>query len=137
MADQPDPSSESAPTPERRPRVRKRARTPQEAKQWRRRMAGYALAVAAFILVVNALVGENGYLATMSARRERDRLEREVRQTQEQNAQMREQIRQLKTNPKALEDAARKELRMSKPGETVVIIKDGAKPTPTPTPPAK
>lgn len=99
-------------------------------------MAGYALAIAAFILVVNALVGENGYLATMSARREGAKLESEIRSTQEQNAQMREQIKQLKTNPNALEDAARKELHMSKPGEKVIVIKDASKPTPTPTPPA-
>jgi len=45
------------------------------------------------------------------------------------NQQLREEIHQIRTNPKALEEAARRELNMMKPGETVIILKD--------TPPAK
>ena len=124
MADQPDAQLESTPTPARRPRVRKRPRTPQEAKQWRRRMASYALAGVAFIMVVNTLVGENGYLATLRAGREAAEIEAQLRQVREQNLQMKERIQRLRSDPHELEDAARKELHMSKPGETTIIIKD-------------
>jgi cell division protein FtsB len=87
-------------------------------------MVSYALAGAAFILVVNALVGENGYLATLRAERDRADVEAQLRRVREENQQMRDRIQRLRSDPNELEDAARKELRMSKPGETMVVIKD-------------
>jgi cell division protein FtsB len=109
---------------DRRPRVRHRLRTPQEARAWRRRVTGYVLFAAAFVLMVNALVGENGYLATLQARGERARLLDQVSRMRTKNQQLREEIHQIRTNPKALEEAARRELNMMKPGETVIILKD-------------
>ena len=117
---------------DRRPRVRHRLRTPQEARAWRRRMTGYALFAAAFVLMVNALVGENGYLATLQARGEQQRLIDAVARMRIKNQQMREDIYELRTNPKALEEAARRELNMIKPGETVIILKDAPAPKTAP-----
>jgi len=114
----------TSPAQDRRPRVRHRLRTPQEARAWRRRITGYVLFAAAFVLMVNALVGENGYLATLQARGERARLLDQVSRMRTKNQQLREEIHQIRTNPKALEEAARRELNMMKPGETVIILKD-------------
>jgi len=116
------------PTPGRRARPRKRFRTALEARQWRRRVIGYAVTTIAFVLVVNALVGENGYLATMRANRESDELRAQLRQLREENQAIQEQIHRLKTDPSALEEAARRDLRLLRPGETMVVIKDAAKP---------
>jgi cell division protein FtsB len=125
--------SSSAPgvSPEKRPRVRQRLRTPQEARQWRRRIAGYVLTGLSFVLVVNALVGENGYLASLRISREERALAEEVRAVREQNQRMRDQIQRLKTDPNELEDAARKYLHMTRPGEKLIIVK----PAPPATPP--
>ena len=109
---------------DRRPRVRHRLRTPQEARAWRRRMTGYVLFAAAFVLMVNALVGENGYLATLQARGERAKLLDQVARMRIKNQELRGEIHELRTNPKALEEAARRELNMIRPGETVIILKD-------------
>ena len=117
---------------DRRPRVRHRLRTPLEARVWRRRVTGYVLFAAAFVLMVNALVGENGYLATLQARSERDKLLDQIARMRIKNQQMREEIHEIRTNPKALEEAARRELNMMKPGETMVILK-GAAPAKTPS----
>jgi cell division protein FtsB len=117
---------------ERRPRVRHRLRTPQEARAWRRRMTGYALFAFAFVLMVNALVGENGYLATLQARGDQARLTDAIARLRIKNQQLREEIHELRTNPRALEEAARRELHMIKPGETMIILKDKA---PERTPP--
>jgi len=111
---------------DRRPRVRHRLRTPQEARVWRRRVTGYVLFAAAFVLMVNALVGENGYLATLQARGDRDKLLDQIARMRIKNQQMREEIHDIRTDPKALEEAARRELNMMKPGETMVILKDAA-----------
>ena len=117
---------------DRRPRVRHRLRTPLEARAWRRRITGYALFAAVFVLMVNALVGENGYLATMQARSEQARLIDAVARMRIKNQQMREENHEIRTNPKALEEAARRELNMMKPGETVVILKDATPPKTVP-----
>ena len=87
-------------------------------------MTGYALFAAGFVLMVNALVGENGYLATLQARGERAKLLDQVARMRIKNQQLREEIHEIRTNPKALEEAARRELNMIRPGETVIILKD-------------
>jgi len=120
----PEPDQATSAAKDRRPRVRHRLRTPQEAQAWRRRMTGYVLFAAAFVLMVNALVGENGYLATLQARGERAKLLDQVARMRIKNQELRGEIHELRTNPKALEEAARRELNMIKPGETVVILKD-------------
>ncbi|HXT69956.1 MAG TPA: septum formation initiator family protein [Vicinamibacterales bacterium] len=124
---QPQATPANAPAAERRPRVRHRLRTPQEARAWRRRMTAYALFAFVFAMMVNALVGENGYLATLQARSEQARLAGQVARVRLKNQETRDEIERLRTDPKALEEAARRELNMIKKGETVVIVKDKKK----------
>ena len=128
MSGHPDPVPEPDQAPVRRARQRKRFRTALEARQWRRRMIGYALATITFVLVVNALVGENGYLATLRANRESQEMELRLRQIREENQQIQGEIHRLRTDPTALEEAARRDLRLGKQGETMVVIKDAEKP---------
>ena len=109
---------------DRRPRVRHRLRTPQEARAWRRRVTAYGLFAFVFAMMVNALVGENGYLATLQARSEQARLADSVARMRIKNQEMQDEIHRLRTDPKALEEAARRELNMIKKGETMVIVKD-------------
>lgn len=135
MVDRPDPAPDSEPAPARRVRPRKRFRTAVEARQWRRRIIGYALGTITFVLVVNALVGENGYLATLRANRETQELEATLRQIREENQQLQDRIHRMRSDPTALEEAARGELRMGKPGETMVVIKDAEKPKAPAAPP--
>ena len=128
MSERPDPTpDDSEPGPIRRPRIRHRMRTPLEASQWRRRMAGYALVGVSFVLVVNAIVGENGYLATIRARRQQAELTESIQRLRDENRRMEEEILRIRKDQDALEEAARKGLRMSKPGETMIIIKEPAK----------
>ena len=136
MSDRPESTPESEPTAPRRPRVRHRLRTPLEARQWRRRITGYMLFAVSVVLVVNALVGENGYLATFSGRRDQAELKAELRQLREENLRSQEEIDRLRTDPAALEDAARKGLHLGKPGEKMIIIKEPAPSKTVPTPPA-
>jgi cell division protein FtsB len=93
-------------------------------------MAGYGLIVASLLLVVNAVVGENGYLDTLRTRREYDELSNTLRRTREENHRMKEQILRLQHDPGALEEAARERLHMALPGETVFLIKDAIKDAP-------
>jgi cell division protein FtsB len=94
-------------------------------------MAAYALAAVSFVLVVNALVGENGYLDTVQARRDIAELTAEIERIHAENQRLKDQIQRLHVDPTALEEAARRDLRLGKPGETMIVIKDGTKPKPT------
>lgn len=111
-------------TSARRPRIRQRLRTPLEARQWRRKMAGYALAGMSFVLIVNALVGDNGYLTTLRFKHDQQELEDAIRTVRDDNQRMREELDRLRNDPQELEDAARQYLHMTKPGEKLIIIKE-------------
>jgi len=91
-------------------------------------MTGTALFAAAFIMMVNALVGDSGYLATCGAGSERDGLTNELAILRQQNQQLQEQIDRLKHDPAAVEEVARRKLNMIKPGETMIVLKDAPAP---------
>lgn len=95
-----------------------------ERRARRRRRIAWAVFAVSFVLMVNALVGDNGYLATLRARREYDALEASLARTRYENQELRGQIQRLRDDPTALEEVARGQLGLIKPGETVVIVKD-------------
>lgn len=112
----------------RRPRS-----THQDVRTRRRQLVTYALGFGAFVLFVNALVGDNGYLAAMRTNREHASLAENLQKVEFENDQLTEQIRRMREDPTALEEAARGRLNMIKPGEKLIIIKPA---TPPPAPPA-
>ena len=116
-----------------RSRSRRRFHTAHDISQRRRRVLTYVLLAGSFVLMVNALVGENGYLATLRARREYNGLAERVGRLQTENQQYIAQVRQLKSDPSALEETARRVLGFIRPGETLVIVQN-VRPTPA-TPP--
>jgi cell division protein FtsB len=78
----------------------------------------------AIVVVVDALVGDQGLLATRRAQREYDNLAAANARQRADNARYREEIRRLKEDPKAIEEAARRDLGLIRPGEKVFILKD-------------
>jgi len=120
------PVQDPTPTPpaDIRPRVRQRLRTPLEAQQWRRKMTAYALYAVAFVLIVNALIGDSGYLATLSGKGEQERVTRELALLRQKNQALQEKIDRLKHDPAAVEQAAREKLSVLRPGEVMVVVKD-------------
>lgn len=115
-------------------RERRRLHSAHELRQRRRRMLTYALLAVSVVLMVNALVGENGYLATLRVRSEVDALVESINKLQTENQQLREEGRRLNDDPEAIEEAARRDLGLIRPGETLVIIKDVRPATPPPVP---
>lgn len=110
-------------------------RTSQEVRARRRRLLTYALLAGATVLMVNALVGEHGYMATLRSQREADAITEDIEKIKAQSRDLEERTYRLQHDPAALEEAARRDLGLIMPGETVVIISN-AKPAPAPaTPP--
>jgi cell division protein FtsB len=103
---------------------RSTADTTMTAPRRRRRAVQYVLVFVGCVLVVDALVGEKGLLAMMKARQEYSVLEQSLLTARAENAQLRENARRLREDPAAIEDIARRELGMIRPGEKLFIVKD-------------
>jgi cell division protein FtsB len=82
------------------------------------------LLVGAAVILLDALVGDRGLLAMLRVRQEYDQLQAAIAQSRAENARLREQVRRLYEDPAAIEEIARRDLGLIKPGEKVFIIKD-------------
>lgn len=89
-----------------------------------RRIVQLLLIFVASVIIVDGLVGERGLLAMLRARREYDELAGTIARKRAENAQLRDEARRLREDPTAIEEIARRELGLIKPGEKVFIIKD-------------
>ena len=89
----------------------------------RRIIQAFLLFIAA-VIVVDALVGEQGLFAMLRARRQAEELAATIARQRAENTRLREEVRRLTDDPAAIEEVARRELGLIRPGEKVFIIKD-------------
>jgi cell division protein FtsB len=89
-----------------------------------RRLLRHILMLVTAVIVIDAVAGEKGLLALLQARRDYRILERSLEQAKADNAALRDYARRLREDPQAIEEEARRELGLIKPGETLFIIKD-------------
>lgn len=100
------------------------AQNTQRAQRFGRRMLGGLFFFVVCVLVVDALVGDQGLMATMRARKQYDELVSDLARVRYENASLREHARRLREDPAAIEEIARRELGLMSPGETLFIIRD-------------
>lgn len=102
-----------------------------------RRLVRYVLAFITTLLVIDAIVGDKGLLALLEARRDFAAVERALQRARAENDALREEARRLREDPATIEDLARRELGLIRPGETLFIIRNVPSPqqTPRPAPP--
>jgi cell division protein FtsB len=101
-----------------------RAATGTPSRPKGRRALQYVLIFVSCVLVVDAIVGEKGLIAMIKAREQYAVLEQSLARARSENAQLREEARRLREDPDAIEEIARRELGLIKPGERLFIIKD-------------
>lgn len=75
-------------------------------------------------LVVNGIVGEHCAFALMRARAQNADLAQAVAKAKAENARLRDQNRRLQSEPAFVEEIARRELGLIKPGEKLFILHD-------------
>lgn len=92
------------------------------------RLLKVGLAFLACALALDALVGTRGLPAVLEARKEHAVLESELGRVRAENARLRQQVRRLREDPDAIEEIARRDLHLIRPGEKVFIIRDVAPP---------
>ena len=89
-----------------------------------RRIVQLLLMFFGAVIVVDALVGDQGLLAMLRARRQHAELAAAIAGQKAENARLREEVRRLTEDPAAIEEVARRELGLIRPGEKVFIIRD-------------
>ena len=120
-----------------RPRIRREGAEPLRRKSmapprspgsmWRRAL-NYLLVFATVVLLVDALVGERGLVATMRARQRSAELQSSVGRMREENARLRSLADRLDSDAQTIESVAREKLGLIRPGEKLVVVKDVAPP---------
>jgi cell division protein FtsB len=89
------------------------------------RPAGTVIAVGlALLMTWHVVYGTHGLSVWQQKRAEDRALQQEIRDLQQENAQMRHQIERLQTDPDAIEREAREKLHYAKPGEVIYTLPD-------------
>jgi cell division protein FtsB len=79
-------------------------------------LAGFAL------LVVQDLFGTHGVLAMRRAQKQAARLKQEIEQIDTENRRLEDNVKSLKSDPQAIERIAREEMGLARPGEYIFKI---------------
>ena len=103
-------------------------RTPRLDPAARRRWLQFGLAFVTALLVLTSLVGDRGLFATLRVKREHAELASSIADQRQRNRELLETARRLREDPKAIEDAARRDLGLMREGEVLFIIKDSTAP---------
>jgi cell division protein FtsB len=110
------------------PLRRKSLTLPRPPRRLWRRALNYLLVFATTVLLVDALVGERGLVATTRARQQSAELAARLEHVRAENARLRDLADRLQTDPSTIESLAREKLGLIRPGEVLVVIKDAAPP---------
>lgn len=84
----------------------------------------YLVILVGSVLLVDAFVGDKGLVAMMQAREQYRLLEQALAEARADNIRLREEARRLREDPAAIEEIARRELGLIRPGEKLFIIRD-------------
>ncbi len=95
-----------------------------DARIRRRKLVRYTLLSISAAFMVSALVGDNGMLSSMRARRQYAAVQQQLINLRNENKQLLEEMRRLKSDPAAIEEEARRNLGLIRAGETLVIVKN-------------
>ena len=84
----------------------------------------WAVVLLAVAIIIDAIVGDRGLLAMLRAREQFEMNAAAIEQQRAENARLRTEADRLTNDPAALEELARGELGLMRPGEKVFIVKD-------------
>jgi cell division protein FtsL len=80
------------------------------------------LGLFVLVLVVHDVFGAHGFIAMRRTQNEIEKVKKEIDRLNSENAQLGEQVKALKTDPRLIEKIAREELQHAKPGEIIIRI---------------
>lgn len=77
------------------------------------------------VMVVHDLFGTHGFLAMRRTRNEIDKVKADITQLSKENADLEQQVKDLKTDPKLIEKIARDDLGLARRGEHIIRLPQG------------
>jgi cell division protein FtsB len=80
------------------------------------------LGLLVLLLVVHDIFGTHGFLAMRRTQNDIEKVKKDLSRLNQDNSQLGEEVKSLKTDPHAVEKIARDELGLAKPGEIVIKI---------------
>jgi len=87
-----------------------------------RRNWSWFVAAGLALLLLQDVFGNHGVLAMRRSQQEAREVQRQINQITEENRQLEEKVKALKTDPKAIERIAREEMGLARPGEYIFKI---------------
>ena len=91
----------------------------EQLREFLRRNATWFLAAAFTLLLLQDVFGTHGVLAMRRAQKEAESVEKEIDQINQENQQLQDRVKALKTDPQAIERIAREEMGLARPGEYI------------------
>jgi cell division protein FtsB len=79
-------------------------------------------------LVVHDVFGTHGFIAMRRTQNEIERVRKDIDRLNSENIQLSNDVKSLKTDPRAIERIAREELQRAKPGEVIIRIPQSQQP---------
>ena len=98
----------------------------------RRKLATAGVLALAAMVAYHAMFGANGMVAYQNKRVELKSVGVEVEKLQQENQQLSDQIKALKSDPKAIEKEARENFGYARPGERIYLLPGQKRATPPP-----
>lgn len=80
------------------------------------------LILAVLFLFVHDIFGTHGFLAMRRTRKEIDRVRADLAKLNEENRQLADEVKALRSDPKFIERIARDELGLARPGEIIIKV---------------
>jgi cell division protein FtsB len=87
-----------------------------------RRNLSWFLAAGLALLLLQDVFGNHGVLAMRRSQQEAREVQRQIDQMNEENRQLEDRVKALKTDPQAIERIAREEMGLARPGEYIFKI---------------
>ena len=86
------------------------------------RNLSWFLAIALALLLMQDVFGAHGLVAMRRSQQQAAATQQEINQLNEQNRQMQDRVKSLKSDPAAIERIAREEMGLARPGEYIFKI---------------
>jgi cell division protein FtsB len=90
------------------------------------------LALLSIVLIVHEIFGQNGFLAMRRQAREYQTRQVQIQKLKQDNQDLEQQNKALKSDPQAIEKLAREQLHLARPGEIIYTLPQKKTPNQSP-----
>jgi cell division protein FtsB len=95
----------------------------EQLRDFLRRNLNWLLLAALGLLILQDIFGTHGVVAMSRSRQEAARIQKEINQINQQNSQLQDCVKALKSDPATIERIAREEMGLARPGEYIFKTK--------------